>query len=101
MLTQARIAVASPILTVNADISGIFCELTITFIAVVFVHTFTIILTSDGHAFVDVNITAVTRHDVIITAARHAAADVDVGSHELTQLIDEFSGPYVTPVPAL
>ena len=75
--------------------------LTITFKAVCFVHTVTAIETGAGRAFVDVNLTVIVQ-DVIITVARHAAVDVDIRSHELTQLIDEFSCPYVTtPVPAL
>ena len=63
--------------------------LTIAFIAVFFIHTITMILTRAGRAFVDVNLTVIV-HDAI-TAARHAAADVDIRSHELTQLIDQFS----------
>ena len=100
MLAQVGVAFASTILTFIADVSRIFCSLTIAFEAVLFVNAFTAIPTGAGRAFVDVHIAAVTLHDVI-TSARHAAADVDVGSHKFTQLTDEFSCPYVTPVPAL
>ena len=79
--------------------------LTITFIPVNFVHTYAVILTGAGRAFIDVNLTVVVRDVIIITAARHAAVDVNIRSHELTQLIDEFSGPCeftrVSIIPAL
>ena len=92
MLTQVGAAIASPILTLIADISRRVSVLTITLIPVVFVHTLTIILTRAGRTFVDVNLTVIT-HDVIATAARHAAVDVYIRSHEATQLIEELSGP--------
>ena len=91
MFTQVVVAPTSPILTVIADISRIVCVLTITFIPILLVHTVAVILTWVGGAFVDIYLTVVV-HDVI-TAARHAAVDVYIRSHELTQLIDEFCGP--------
>ena len=95
MFTQVGFTIAFPILTVIADVSRRVCELTITVITVAFVHTLTIILTRTGRAFIDVNCTAIV-HDVIITAARHAAVDVNIRSHKLTQLTDDFIGPYPT-----
>ena len=74
--------------------------LTITFIPVNFVHTYAVILTGTGRAFIDVNCTVVVVHDVIIvTAARHAGVDVNIRSHELSQLIDEFGSK--SPVPTV
>ena len=73
--------------------------LTITFIPVNFVHTYAVILTGAGRAFIDVNLTVVVRDVIIITAARHAAVDVNIRSHEFTQLIDEFGSK--SPVPTV
>ena len=94
MLAQVGVAFASTILTFIADVSRIFCSLTIAFEAVLFVNAFTAIPTGAGRAFVDVNFTVVVHDVIIITAARHAAVDVNIRSHEFTQLTDDFIGPY-------
>ena len=105
MFTQVGFTIAFPILTVIADVSWSVRSLTATFIPVHFVHTFAIVLTGVGRAFVDVNLTVIVHDVIIVTAARHAAVDVNIRSHELTQLIDEFSGPCeftrVSIIPAL
>ena len=69
---------------------------TVAFIPALFIHTFAAILTGIRRAFVDVNRTVVVREVIIITAARHAAVDVNIRSHKLTQLTDDFIGPYPT-----
>ena len=91
MFTPVGVAPAFPILTIIAEMPN-----TITFIRVLFVNAITIVLTGVGSAFVDVNRTVVVREVIIITAARHAAVDVNIRSHKLTQLTDDFIGPYPT-----
>ena len=91
MFTPVGVAPAFPILAIRAKMPN-----TITFIRVLFVNAITIVLTGVGSAFVDVNRTVVVRDVIIITAARHAAVDADIRSHKLTQLTDDFIGPYPT-----
>ena len=94
MLTPVGFAPTFPILAIIAEMSN-----TITLISVLFVNAYAIILTGAGRAFIHVNFTVVV-HDVIITAARHAAVDVNIRLHEATQLIDDFSGQYIfVPTP--